>query len=75
MKRRQFIGYTGMAAATILAGEFLIPSKAWSGISDEPEYSSTGMGWLPRTTGGRCHDHRFIMNGPGQYFERDIIEN
>lgn len=74
MKRRQFIAYTGLTAAAVVAGSMFNPSLA-GGIFDDQVDSNRGTitPARPRMNGGRCHDHRFAMGNPTRSFEKEIF--
>ncbi|MEE9553563.1 MAG: hypothetical protein V3W18_04625 [candidate division Zixibacteria bacterium] len=73
MRRRQFLGYTGLTASAILAGGLLSPSEIIaSGFKNSESHRVTAES-RPRMNGGRCHDHRFLNNEPTLSFEREIF--
>lgn len=73
MNRRQFIGYSGLMTVSVLAAG-LIGSVAGQGaISADSRRDPYIPDYRLRMRGGRCHDHRFIMNEPTASFEREIF--
>ncbi len=73
MRRRRFLGYTGLTSAVILAGGLLKPSEIFAAnYLDTPKNISREKSRL-RMNGGRCHDHRFLNNDPILSFEREIF--
>ena len=69
MKRREFIGLSAAAAASIMAGKYIISGNRFPN-SSIPDESSRRM--QPRMRGG-CGDYRMMDNTPPDIFEREIF--
>ena len=73
MRRRKFLGYTGLTASMILVGGVLNPAELFAANSGKrsriAEENRNGI----RMNAGRCHDHRFLNNEPTPSFEREIF--
>lgn len=73
MRRRRFLGYTGLTSAAILTGGLLKPSEIFAANYLDIPKNTAGEKSRFRMTGGRCHDHRFLNNDPTLSFEREIF--
>lgn len=73
MKRRQFIETTALMTAVFWAGGFANPDGQQKS-SGNPDGNHDGHRYVkPRMSGGRCHDHRLMMDGFPAPFEREIF--
>jgi len=72
MKRREFIAYTGLTTAAVLSSGLIRPAFSFDASSVSPE-KDVARRMKSRMHGGRCHDHRFMVNEPTPAFEREIF--
>ncbi len=73
MKRRQFIETTALMTAVLWVGGF-VDRASPKNSSGNPDGNHDGHRYVkPRMSGGRCHDHRLMMDGFPASFEREIF--
>jgi hypothetical protein len=75
MRRRQFIETTALMTTVLWVGGFVNPASP-KNLSGIPDSNSDGYRrFRPRMSGGRCHDHRLLMDDLPGPFEREIFGN
>jgi len=73
MRRRQFIELTGLMTAVFWAGGFVNPASPQDSSSILDSNPDGRRHFNPRMSGGRCHDHRLLMDNFPAPFEREIF--